>query len=217
MQIQVNSGPRSEYMARFKRANSVLLSRLSNEFSKLSGRERLIVLLALGVVLSFLGSSGYSKVTDIFGEQARLLEEAENQAQSVPGLLSNYAKLTQRREEIKNRYKQFERREGTLSYLEKLIQNKSSETPLIVEGQPQQFGVQFEQVKFTITRIRVNSMENLADLLSELVSGKQPFLITRLQIDRPYSGNRVDVELDVVSIAEANNSTPSGEQALPTS
>jgi hypothetical protein len=176
--------------------------RAQNEFMKLSLRERLIVVVAVGILSLFGVSRVVGSVKEAFAIQSQQLTDLEARVQSLPGLVGHYEKRKGRRDTIKAKYKQLERKEGTLSYLERLIRDKVGTTPFINEGPSQPFGTQYEQTRFSISKVRASSLEALASLLNELVNGAQPLLVTRLQIEKPFSINRLDVELDVTSISE---------------
>ena len=179
-------------------------SLLKEQYSKLSPEKQklsLAVLIGIPIVIAF---SIYSPIIEAFSSQSIELEEIQKKVTSViPVELKNHFRLKNLRSDIEKEYKQIELHEGTLSYLEKLVKDQigvNQDYFSIDDNQPPQpFGSIFERTPFTI-RFKTSNLEKMTSFLKELSYGKQPFLITKLDMTKTYSG--LDIIIDVVSISK---------------
>jgi hypothetical protein len=176
-------------------------------YHKLSKREQsLFTLLGIvgAVVIFALIKNAYTSTIELFENQSVTLIDFEDKINTrIPLEVRIFQQHRLSRELIEKKYKQVELREGTLSYLESLYKQ------VITDGQggfkiddsrpAQPFGVDYEKIPFALN-FNVQNLEKLTLFLKELINGKQPFLITKLSIDKVYSG--LDVTIDIVSITK---------------
>lgn len=172
-------------------------------FLKLSVREQQLIVLASAVVLIMvfygIGESVYQSFTDL----NRDLEAAEHELTSVSALLSQYSKAKAQRDRIENEFRSVEFKEGELTYLEDLIRRKLNLSGgfTITPRAATKFGVNYEQHPFTI-KFTLSDLKLIMEFLSEIVSGSQPLLLTRLNILMSHNKESLEVDMDVSSIKE---------------
>ena len=180
---------------------SDIKNKASQWFSSLSQREKGLTVVAGLIAAMFLFSSLYTPIAEAFSNQEVQFETSKSSLRDTPRLLRDYLRLTRKRDAIEKRYKEVSFPEGALAHLEKLLLNKAK----IPQGQfnigekTQPFGPEYEQEVYTI-KFRTTSLSNLADLLKEITKGDKPLLLSRLDLTKSYSGDRVDVDMDVSSL-----------------
>lgn len=180
------------------------------KFTQLSSREKGIIFITISAVALLIVVNVVDNITSAFDEQTIALESAKTNLENVSVLLQNYRKLVKRREEIEARYKEVEFKEGALSYLDSLIKESlgiQSGEFKITDSQPQPFGLNFEQTSYEIRLDRVTDLKKFISLMLDLVSGKHPMLMSRLEINKSYSGDKLTVKVDVNKIQRAGQKT----------
>jgi hypothetical protein len=172
----------------------------------LSAREKWIV----GVAAAALMSMGIYQVAvplqERFQMQAIELEEARRNLESVDRDLKFYYQLKTRRDEIENEYRRVETREGTYSHLERLITTKLGIPPArvsISDRPAQPFGPNYQQTPLSI-KFKTSDLGKLVEFLKELAYGKEPLLMTKLDIRKTPMGDLLDVDVEVSSISRAS-------------
>lgn len=173
-----------------------LQARVIAWFKSLSARERGILAVAALLLFIYLGYEIVVPVKAAFASQSEELDRLALELDGVDRVLDNYVKLKRRRDQIEHEYSDIEVKEGDL---EKIIREKigTATVPTIRAADPEEFGGNFEQTAFKVS-FQVTSVNSLVDLLKELVSGKTPVILTRLEMQR--RPDRLDVEIDVSSI-----------------
>ena len=185
-------------------------------YQRLSAREKHIILAA---VLFFLSCGAYytgTAVTQSFSLISGDIIQSERDLETVSVLLSQYSKIRAQRDQIEQEYKSVEFKEGVLSYLEDLIRRKLGLTSgfTITPRAPAAFGGSYQQVPFTI-KLTVSDFKALLSFLSDLISGPQPLLMTRLDIRTSRNGESLDVDLDVSSISQAKGASNAKKEDIP--
>lgn len=176
------------------------IQQASQYFAKLSGREKILVLVAAIGILFSGAYLIYSPIEEAFLEQSRQLEDTARNLQNVSAALARYKKLGARREEVEREFREVEIAEGALSYLEELVKTKAGVlNPQISPKDMRDFGSEYEQAPFLI-RFPIVDLARLVQFLETLVNGPKPFILASLDIKRRPAGDSLDVELEVSSI-----------------
>ena len=159
-------------------------------------REKVILGVAALLVFSYLTYMVIVPVRAAFVTQGDELARLTSELEGVDRVLDTYVKLKQRRDQIEQAYSDIEVKEGDL---ERIIREKigTSTIPTIRAAEPEEFGGNFQQTAFKVS-FQVSSVDSLVNLLKELVTGKTPVILTRLEMQR--RPDRLDVEIDVSSI-----------------
>lgn len=181
------------------------VSRGRSEYKKLSLRERGIIWSAAAIgALIGLYSFG-EHINGIFAEQHTRLEDGEKAVRATGPLLERYVKLKTRRDAIEREYRGVEIKEGAYAHIENLIRSKLgiSSGFTIKDNPPKEMGGDFEQITYSI-KFPVPTLQPLIDFLKEIVHGQRPLLLSRLDIAKRGRGDKLEIELDVVSIREAH-------------
>lgn len=170
-------------------------------FSSLTPREKVLTLTAGAIALLFLLSSLYSPLAEAFDNQTVQFASAKDSLRETPRLLRDYLRLTRKRDAIEKRYKEVSFPEGALAHLEKLLieKGKIAQGQFNITEKTQPFGPEYEQEVYTI-KFRTTSLSQLVDLLKELTRGDKPLLLSRLDMTKSFSGDRLDIDLDVSSL-----------------
>ncbi len=181
-------------------------------YLKLSQREKLLIISFFTLAVIILIQQAYLPVQSAFARQKVELERIERDAETITFLLDRHLRLMIRKEEIESSYREVEMKEGVLSYLETLIRDKGGIESgyQLRDNQPRDFAGQYEQTPFTI-RFSTTSLPRLVDLLTEIVHGPRPLILTRLDMRR---GSRIatsgaqplNVEIDVSSLRRIESS-----------
>jgi hypothetical protein len=171
-------------------------------YRKLSFRERMI-LLGLGGVVAFITAiSIYQPISAAFSAQQKRIEDSERNAASASQLIDRFLKLKAQRNFIESQYQQAEIHEGEITYIENMAKTKiglQSSAISINPTPPRPFGTNYEQASFTV-KFSVTSLPGLVDFFHEVVAGKHPLVLSRIEIRRPITGDKLDVDLEVNSI-----------------
>ena len=180
-----------------------LIARTEGEFKKLSGRERGIIWMAVALGVMFVVYGFGERVNGVFAAQSTRLEDAVKGVNSTSALLERYLKLKSRRDTIEREYRGVEIKEGVYAHIENLIRSKLgiSSGFTIKDNPPKEMGGDFEQVTYSI-KFQLPTLQPLVDFLREIVHGQRPLLLSRLDVLKSRRGDRLEVDLDVVSIRE---------------
>jgi hypothetical protein len=85
-----------------------------------------------------------------------------------------------------------------LSYLEGLLKERAQAAGSyeVTPRQGIQLGGKYTH-KFFLVKFKTSSYENLVDFLKALTGGKQPMLISQINLDKQVSGETLNVQLEV--------------------
>jgi hypothetical protein len=140
-----------------------------------------------------------------FSAQEQRLAELERFANATPAVVERFSRLKSRREQLEARFREIEFKEGALSYIENLVRQQPGVAPGfdIREGTPRSFGKAFEQLPFGV-RFQTTSASGFVDFLKSVARGERSLLITKLEIQKPRRGDRLEVDLELNTIRQAS-------------
>lgn len=175
-------------------------------FTKLSQREKVIVVVAALIGIVFGVHALYEPIQIAFEEQRVQLAKIETDKKTVEIVLDRYQKLVQKKRALESRYQEFEIKEGVLSYLERLVKEKGKVPDgkyKITSNKEREFGGSYEQAPFTI-KFDTASMPDLVEFLNEVVQGAQPLILTRIDLTKSPVTSLLTVEVDVSTIRKVS-------------
>jgi type II secretory pathway component PulM len=155
-------------------------------WAKRTPREKVIFVVA-GIFLSvFVGYPAIvSPVVGAFSAQSARLERIHKAFEQTPKSLERYKTLLGRRQEIDAFYAKADISAEPLSHLEGLLRT-------VAQAAPGSYTHRLIDVSF-----QTSSYENLVAFLKELTGGKQPMLISRIDLTKAANGSVLSVKLDV--------------------
>jgi len=180
-----------------------LPERTARYLSNLTIRERAIMALLVAGLVLFGLYEFVARIQAVFAEQTVRLAEAETATKKVSENLGRYVKLKAHRDAIEREYRGVEIKEGVYAHIETLVRTKLGVSSgfTIKDNPAKDIGRNFEQTTYVLT-FEVVALQPLVDLLRELVDGPRPLLLSRLEVSKTTRGDKLKVELDVVSIKE---------------
>jgi hypothetical protein len=178
---------------------------VSNWFRSLSEREKGLVLGGVLVLLMIGANQLAAPIQGAFSAQEQRLAELERFANATPAVVERFSRLKSRREQLEARFREIEFKEGALSYIENLVRQQPGVAPGfdIREGTPRSFGKAFEQLPFGV-RFQTTSASGFVDFLKSVARGERSLLITKLEIQKPRRGDRLEVDLELNTIRQAS-------------
>jgi ABC-type multidrug transport system fused ATPase/permease subunit len=192
-----------KFLGRFTKGRTAGILNLSKGFSKLSGREKGLIVLVCGVGLILLSVRVGKEVNKIFLQQSEELKALRAAVVETAEIIKTYQEAAERKEAIEQAFKQIGRPEGILSHLERTVQNAISETttPDISPQAPRPFGGGYEQLPYRIS-FRSSELGRIVTLLKNLTYGTPRYLMTSLELN-PRGGQLIDVVIEVSSITKS--------------
>lgn len=174
-------------------------SKLVDFWQKRTPREKVVASVAL-IFLFFtvVYPTFIEPVFLAFAEQSKRIESLQNTYSVTPDILDRYSKLVTRRKEIDSFYTQADLSADPLSYLEGLLK-ETAQAAGSYEVTPRQ-GIQLGDKythKFFMVKFKTASYENLVAFLKAITAGKQPMLISQINIDKQGAGDSLSVQLEV--------------------
>ncbi len=172
-------------------------------FRNLTGREKQGIALMFGFVVFVMVYVLARNISSTFASIDQELSAANEELSQVSTLLAQYGKVRMQRDTIESEFRSVEFKEGELTYLEDMIRHKLNLNSgfSITPKSTSKFGANYEQHLFTV-KFAINDLKLVMDFLTEVVSGSQPLLLTRLDIRVTRNGQSLDVDMDVSSIKE---------------
>jgi hypothetical protein len=133
-----------------------------------------------------------------FSAQSKALSELKNTYAVTPKILERYAVLVSRRKDIDAFYSKADLSTEPLAYLEGLLKDvaKASSNYNVTPREGVQLGSKYAH-KFFVVNFQTASYENLVAFLSALTSGKQPMLISQINLDQRGGNEALNVQLEV--------------------
>lgn len=181
-----------------------IIAKVKPLIAKLSPSEKRLILIGIAVLFSLGAYSVFTPITEAFARQSAELEALTKAEEGVVPHLERYQKLLAKKSAVEQRYKELEFKEGEVSFLEKLVQDRAK-IPFgrytIRPGKEQDFGKAFKLLQFSV-KFDTSSLETLIAFLSELVQGERPLIISRLDVKKNPVTNILAVDLDVRSIRQ---------------
>ncbi|MFN4894636.1 MAG: type II secretion system protein GspM [Pseudomonadota bacterium] len=174
-------------------------SSLRNFWQKRTSREKVIgsiAVLFLGVTVVY--PTFIEPVVSAFAEQSKRIESLQNTYSVTPDILDRYSKLISRRKDIDSFYSQADLSADPLSYLEGLLKDKAQAAGSyeVTPRQGIQLGGKYTS-KFFLVKFKTASYENLVAFLKAVTTGKQPMLISQINLDKQGAGDSLAVQLEV--------------------
>lgn len=172
-------------------------------FHALSQREQSIVVTGVVVLVAIGLNQAYTPISDAFGRQDDRLAELQRYASAAPAVIERYSRLGARKEQLEKRFKEIEFKEGALSYIENLVRQQPGVAPGfdIREGTTKEFGKSFEQQPF-IVRFQTTNAAGFVEFLRSVARGERSLLISKLEIQKPRRGDRLEVDLELNTIRQ---------------
>ena len=176
-------------------------------YQALSKREQAAVVgISLFLSLIFIYAYIISPIYGIYLDNIAKLEDSNRSFQTLPYVLSRYKKLQSRQSEIEKLYQSIEQRESVLAHLEELVKNTAgipSSSFTIYEQATRKFANKYEQVPYQI-KFSITDYARLVDFLEALVKGKNPLIITSLDMQKSPIGDHIAVNMEVSSVRKIN-------------
>ena len=170
---------------------------------RLSAREQLLV---VAVILGMLLWGCYElekKVEGIFTVQSKQLESLRSANKFLPMKIVSYQTLIKKREKVEERFRNSPADFSIRPYIEEVFQSKlgtKGSTLQITEQKASDLGERFIQLPH-IVRFQVTEVEALVNFLKEITYGKQPLILSDIDLDRAFSGDKISVSIRVSSIS----------------
>ena len=184
------------------------------QYRKLSFRERMILLSLSSVMGVIAAISIYQPINAAFIAQQKRIGDSERSAASAGQLIDRYLKLKSQRNIIERQYQQAEIHEGEITYIENMAKSKIGLPSSAISISPissRPFGINYEQAPFAV-KFSVTSVKGLVDFFHEVVAGPHPLVLSRIEIRRPISGDKLDVDLELNSIRSIKPDSKQGAQ-----
>ncbi|MEZ4754745.1 MAG: hypothetical protein R3A13_10640 [Bdellovibrionota bacterium] len=174
---------------------------IAEQWLKLSNQEKILIITALAIGALFLIAPIYDGINNIFAVQNKKLSNTQTNVKLAPQKISEYLALLKRRNEVIERYKKVDLKQGVRSHIESLIKTHiSTDTnPTIQNLNIKKIGEGYVQEPFKVG-FNTKDIKTLSKFLKELVEGKQPLVLSRLVIKRGRRSDELEVTLDTSSI-----------------
>jgi hypothetical protein len=174
-------------------------ARLRSLWQQRTPREKVVAGIAgvfLGITVVY--PTCIEPIVAAFAEQSSRIESLQNTYSVTPDILDRYSKLVVRRKEIDSFYSQADLSADPLSYLEGLLKEtaQAAGSYEVTPRQGMQLGGKYSH-KFFLVKFKTASYENLVSFLRALTSGKQPMLISQINLDKQGAGDSLSVQLEV--------------------
>jgi hypothetical protein len=177
----------------------IMSASLSHFWQQRTPREKLISSVAISFISVTLGYPLLvAPVFGAFSAQSRELSELKNTYAVTPKILERYATLVARRKDIDEFYSKADLSAEPLAYLEGLLKDtaKASGNYNVTPREGVQLGGKYSH-KFFMVNFQTGSYENLVAFLTALTSGKQPMLISQINLDKRGGSEALNVQLEV--------------------
>jgi hypothetical protein len=176
-----------------------LKSKLLSFWQKRTPREKVIASLAVVFIcVTVVYPTCIEPIVSGFAEQSKRIGSLQNTYSVTPDILDRYSKLVSRRKEIDSFYSQADLSADPLSYLEGLLKDtaQASGSYEVTPRQGIQLGGKYTH-KFFMVKFKTASYENLVAFLQAITTGKQPMLISQINLDKQGAGDSLSVQLEV--------------------
>ncbi len=180
------------------------IERVLTLYRGLSPREKNLLLIGTAVMFLIVAMIVVRPISSRFNEQSLRLAAASADAAAIRDEMVRYLRLKQRRAEVEQEFKSVEIKEGALSYIEGLLRSKAGidQGAFTIKDQPPKpFGTEYQQTSFSVS-FTTTDYPHLIDFLQELVDGPKPLMVKKLDLKKSRSGDKLEVELEVSSIAK---------------
>ena len=179
-----------------------MVSLVRDHLNKLSLRER-VFLVACVLVVGGIGMYEFiiTPFSAALEAQSAKMEGVQRSVGTLKVLLDRHHRLQEKRQAIEEQYREVEIKEGVRAHLESLVKSKAGIASgyVIKSVRDQPFGMNYGQETFLVKFETVNFPATV-DFLEEIVYGKRPLILTRLDLKKGRNAENVAVEVDVSSI-----------------
>jgi type II secretory pathway component PulM len=169
-------------------------------------RERVIAAVALiFLAVTVVYPTCIEPMMNAFAAQSSEIASLQKTYSVTPETLDRYSKLLARRRDLEAFYNQADLSADPLSYLEGLLKDtaQAAGSYNVTPREGIQLGGKYI-TKFFAVNFQTGSYDNLVAFLKAVTSGKQPMLISQINIDKRGSGETINVQLEVSGF-EANS------------
>jgi type II secretory pathway component PulM len=177
-----------------------LKNTLGSLWLKRTAREKVIFSVALVfLAVVFVYPTFVEPVFAAFREQSEQLNRLRKAYEETPKSLERYAKLLSRRKDIDAFYSKADISAEPLGYIEGLLRSIAQASPGSYNVSPKEgipLGGKYTH-RFVDVSFQTTSYENLVAFLKELTNGKQPMLISRIDLSKSPGSEILSVKLDV--------------------
>jgi type II secretory pathway component PulM len=174
-------------------------SKVAAFWSQRTPREKVFASIAIVfLMVTVVYPTFIAPIGEAFSEQSQKLRELKNTYTVTPDILERYSKLVSRRKDIDAFYSKVDLSSEPLSYLESLLKDtaQASGTYNVTPRDGVQLGGKYAH-KFFMVNFQTASYDNLVAFLKALTSGKQPMLISQVNLDKRAGGENLSVQLEV--------------------
>ena len=171
-------------------------------FHSLSSRERVIIFAGVAVIAVLAVYSVVSSVSGLYTEQSKRIEALQRNFSSVNISLDRYDLLISRLKRLEKDFKKNTPSGGVRSYLENAVISKANAqagTFSIRPGPTRSLGENYSQAPFSIN-FSTTDLSNVVSFLQEITQGESSLLLTRLEVIKGRSAEKLTVTADVSSI-----------------
>ncbi|MFO0417175.1 MAG: hypothetical protein ACK5Y6_07800 [Pseudomonadota bacterium] len=173
--------------------------KIANFWRQRTQREKVVAGLAL--ILFFFTvvyPTFISPVVSAFASQSERLSDLKRIYGTTPEVLEKYASMVARRKDIDSFYSQADLSADPLSYLEGLLRDtaQAAGTYNVTPREGVQLGGKYAH-KFFAVNFQTASYENLAAFLKALTTGKQPMLVSQINLEKRSGADALTVQLEV--------------------
>lgn len=176
-----------------------LKSKLKTFWNQRTPREKVVAAVA-GIFMFFtvVYPTCIEPIVSAFADQSKRIESLQNTYSVTPDILERYSQLVARRKEIDSFYSQADLSADPLSYLEGLLKDtaQAAGSYEVTPRQGIQLGGKYTH-KFFLVKFKTASYENLAAFLKAITTGKQPMLISQINLDKQGAADSLGVQLEV--------------------
>lgn len=195
-------------------AQGTVITPVRNWFLQRTRQEQMLLIgggcAAALIILGFVSLS----VRDTVQSQRDRYDAILANMRAVEEQLKTHKALLAQRREVEHFFRRVDDHQNPLSQLETLFKNTigNEARPRITETGTKNFGQQFRQTTLRVSELRMTSLEKLLSVVNALTTGNAPFLITHLMIDKNEGSGKLDVRLDVSTVAKGQVTVERDEQ-----
>lgn len=165
-----------------------------------SSRERLILAVATGLLaVMVIYPTLISPIEEAFSAQSKRLADIRTTFNVTPDILNRYAVLSARKRDVEAFYTQTDVSSNPLGYLESLLKDRAKADGTYNVSTPKEavpLGGKYLH-RFFAVNFQTSSYENLTEFLKALTTGKQPMLVSQINLDKRSGSEVLNVQLEV--------------------
>ena len=174
-------------------------SRIKSFWQQRTPREKVVASLAgVFLLVTVVYPTCIEPIVTAFADQSQKINTLQGTYKATPDVLDRYSQLVARRKEIDSFYSQADLSADPLSYLEGLLKDtaQAAGSYEVIPRPGIQLGGKYTH-KFFVVKFKASSYENLVAFLKAITTGKQPMLISQINLDKQGAGDSLNVQLEV--------------------